>query len=424
MEPSQIQRMKNKINIIIAVATTIFCYCLSSCQPNTSHASMQQAATSIQTQQTAKEVKPKNIELGAQDTAAYFNLLKGKNVGLTANATSVVEGKHLLDFLLENGITVKKIFAPEHGFRGDAEPGQTVNSTIDPKTNVKIASLFGKTKKPTTEMLKDIDIMVYDMQSVGVRFFTYISTMHYVMEACAENNIPVIILDRPNPNIDYTDGPIRNQDAISFVSTDPIPLVYGTTDGELAKMINGEGWLKNGVKCNLTIIPVKNYDRKTKYIPPVKPSPNLPNYLSIRLYPSLCLFEATVLSVGRGTDRPFTSVGYPNANFGEYVFTPQEKPGMMTNPKHKSKKCYGTDFSALNPDSIKFTLKYFFDYNKKCKENNIKMIDRPEFLKLLYGNNSLTEMLDKEISESQIKQSYADELKNFIEKRKKYLIYK
>ena len=397
--------------------------CLCSCKLNRNYIIEPAIKSSISTPKT-KIVKPKVVEIGAQDTTKYFPILKGKKVGLTANATSIVNNKHLLDFLIENNIKVEKIFAPEHGFRGDADPGETVKSTIDKKTGVKIVSLFGNTKKPTAEMLKDIDIMVYDMQSVGVRFFTYISTMHYIMEACAEQNIPVVILDRPNPNIDYTDGPIRNNNAISFVSTDPIPIVYGTTDGELAKMINGEGWLKNGIKCNLTVVPVKNYTRKTKYIPPVKPSPNLPDYLSIRLYPSLCLFEATVLSVGRGTDNPFKIVGYPNKNFGNFTFTPKEKPGMMKNPKHKDKLCYGMDFSNLNPDTIKFTLKYFLEYNQICKNNGIKMIDRPEFLKLLYGNTDLINQISQGQTEQQIKQSYQKDLENFVEKRQKYLLYK
>ncbi|MBP5368463.1 MAG: DUF1343 domain-containing protein [Bacteroidales bacterium] len=369
----------------------------------------------------APQPKPLPVIVAAEDTAAYFNLLKNKRVGLTGNATTVAFGGHLVDLLLDKGIKIAKIYSPEHGFRGDAEPGKRVVSGKDEKTGIEVVSLFGKNLKPSADHLKGIDIMVYDIQDVGCRFFTYISTMHNVMEACAENNIPVVVLDRPNPNIDYVAGPIRDNDAVSFVSLDPIPIVYGTTAGELANMINYEGWLKNGVKCDLTVIPVKNYTRHTRYAPPVKPSPNLPDYLAIRLYPSLCFFEATQVSVGRGTERPFTSIGYPDSTMGAYVFTPKDMPGMQTNPQHKGKRCYGYDFTNFNPDSLKFTLRYFMDmYNKFPKHD---MINRKDFLKLLYGNGSLPTMLQQGKTEEEIMATWQPGLDNYLKIRAKYLIY-
>ena len=369
----------------------------------------------------APQPKPLPVIVAAEDTAAYFNLLKNKRVGLTGNATTVAFGGHLVDLLLDKGIKIAKIYSPEHGFRGDAEPGKRVVSGKDEKTGIEVVSLFGKNLKPSADHLKGIDIMVYDIQDVGCRFFTYISTMHNVMEACAENNIPVVVLDRPNPNIDYVAGPIRDNDAVSFVSLDPIPIVYGTTAGELANMINFEGWLKNGVKCDLTVIPVKNYTRHTRYAPPVKPSPNLPDYLSIRLYPSLCFFEATQVSVGRGTERPFTSIGYPDSTMGAYVFTPKDMPGMQTNPQHKGKRCYGYDFTNLNPDSLKFTLRYFIDMYSKFPKHD--MINRRDFLKLLYGNGTLPAMLQQGKTEEEIIATWQPGLDNYLKIRAKYLIY-
>ena len=378
-------------------------------------------SSQTETTEPAPKPEPKPVIVAAEDTAAYFNLLKNKRVGLTGNATTVAFGGHLVDLLLDKGIKITKIYSPEHGFRGDAEPGKRVVSGKDEKTGIEVVSLFGKNLKPSADHLKGIDIMVYDIQDVGCRFFTYISTMHNVMEACAENNIPVVVLDRPNPNIDYVAGPIRDNDAVSFVSLDPLPIVYGTTAGELANMINYEGWLKNGVKCDLTVIPVKNYTRHTRYAPPVKPSPNLPDYLAIRLYPSLCFFEATQVSVGRGTERPFTSIGYPDSTMGAYVFTPKDMPRMQTNPQHKGKKCYGMDFTNMNPDSVKFTLSYFISmYNKFPKHD---MINRKDFLKLLYGNGSLPTMLQQGKTEEEITATWQPGLDNYLKIRAKYLIY-
>ncbi|MBQ3657571.1 MAG: DUF1343 domain-containing protein [Bacteroidales bacterium] len=384
------------------------------------HAKPNTAQTVVTKADTIIKPEIKKLIVAAEDTANYLNLLREKKVALVANQTSIAFDKHLLDFLIENGITVEKIFAPEHGFRGAGEPGQRIYNETDEKTGVKIVSLFGNNKKPTAEHLKGIETVVYDIQDVGCRFFTYISTLHYIMESCAENNVKIIVLDRPNPNIDYVDGPVREENCKSFVSLDPLPIVYGMTVGELAQMINGEGWLSGDKKCDLTVVPVKNYTRKTKYELPVRPSPNLPDYLSIRLYPSLCLFEGTNISVGRGTLTPFTSIGYPEEKYGEYVFTPKDITGMQTNPMHKGKKCYGLDFKGLNPNQQHFTLEYFIKMYKIAGE---KMLTRKKMLALLYGNTKLPQQLSEDMTEDEIRKTWQPQLSDFKQKRQKYLIY-
>lgn len=378
-----------------------------------------QATDSIVASPQKDTIRP--IIVAAEDTSAYMPLLRGKRVALTANPTAQAFGSHLLDIMIAGGVQVERVFAPEHGFRGAAEPGEKVNTEIDQKTGVKIVSLFGSNLKPTAAQMSGLDYVVYDIQDVGCRFFTYISTLHNVMEAAAENGVKVLVLDRPNPNIDYVAGPIRASDCVSFVSMDPLPIVYGMTAGELAKMINGEGWLKGGVKCDLTVIPVVNYDRSMHYQPPIKPSPNLPDYLSIRMYPSLCLFEATNISVGRGTETPFTFIGYPDPKYGEYVFTPKDIPGMQTNPMHEGKKCYGVDFHGINPDSTRFTLKYFIEM---YRISDGKCITSRNLLAKLYGNKTLDQMLAKGASEQEIEKTWEPELSDFINRRQQYLIYK
>ena len=248
---------------------------------------------------------------GISQTKSYLPLIKGKNIGVIANQTSIYHNTHLIDTLVSEGIIVKKIFSPEHGFRGNIGEGLHISNGIDDKTGIEIISLYGNNKKPKAEQLNDIDILLFDLQDVGTRFYTYISTLTYVMEAAAENDIPVIVLDRPNPNGFYIDGPVLESENSSFVGMNEIPIVYGLTIGEYAMMVNGESWLKDGIKCDLTVIPMSNYDRRAIYKLPVKPSPNLPNWESVYLYPSLCLFEGTVVSVGRGTDKPFQIYGHP-----------------------------------------------------------------------------------------------------------------
>jgi len=309
------------------------------------------------------------ILTGAEQTSLYLSKLKGKNLALVVNQTSRIGDQHLVDFLLSKRLTIKRIFAPEHGFRGEAGAGELIDNSKDRDTGIPIISVYGKNRKASKEQLAGIDIVIFDIQDVGCRFYTYISTLHYMMEACAENNITLLILDRPNPNGDYIDGPILQPAFRSFVGMDPIPVVHGCTIGEMAQMINGEKWLANGVKVKLEIIKVANYTHSMKYEPPVKPSPNLPNYLAIRLYPSLCFFEATSVSVGRGTQIPFQVLGYPDPSFGTFSFTPQSLKGMELNPLQKEKKCYGEDFREIR-EVPKFTLSFFSDWLHKFKNKD------------------------------------------------------
>ena len=275
--------------------------------------------------------KPENVIVGAERTAAYLPLIKDKKVGLVVNQTSTIGKVHLVDSLVRLGIDIQAVFAPEHGFRGEADAGAKITDGKDPKTGVSIISLYGKKRKPGAEDLKGLDWVIFDIQDVGARFYTYISTMHYVMEACAEHNVPFLVLDRPNPNGHYVDGPVRESEYQSFVGMHEIPVVHGMTVGEYAQMVNAEGWLTKGMQCKLKVVTCENYDHKTAYELPIKPSPNLPNIRSIYLYPSLCFFEGTVASVGRGTDTQFQVYGHPDyAQTAPHVFMPVSKPERLT----------------------------------------------------------------------------------------------
>ena len=268
-------------------------------------------------------LKMENIIVGAERTELYFPLLKSKKVGVIANQTSVIGNVHLIDSLVNAGINVQKAFGPEHGFRGNAADGEKVDNAVDSKTGIPIVSLYGANRKPSKESLDGIDIMIFDIQDVGARFYTYISTMSYAMEACAENDVEFIVLDRPNPHGDYVDGPLLEKEFSSFIGLHEIPVVHGMTVGEYAMMVNEEGWLNNQVKCKLKVIPVKNYDHLIKYTLPIAPSPNLPNQTAIDLYPSLCFFEGTIISIGRGTEFPFQVIGHPDFGIGSFAFTPE-----------------------------------------------------------------------------------------------------
>lgn len=360
----------------------------------------------------------KDIETGAEQTESYIPLIKNKRVGVVVNQTSIVNNKHLVDTLITLDINIETIFGPEHGFRGDADAGEKVDSNIDSKTGKPIISLYGKNKKPTPEQVKNIDVIIFDIQDVGVRFYTYISTMHYIMEVCAENNIPLIILDRPNPNGDYISGPILKPEFKSFIGMHPIPIVHGMTVGELAQMINGEGWLDKNLICDLTVIPVKNWTHATKYELPVKPSPNLPNYQSIRLYPSLCFFEATNISIGRGTTFPFQIIGSPIVTDSLFSFTPISISGMSKYPKHKNIECHGSNLQNIKYP--RFTLRYLINF-LKIKGHNI---NRPDFFNLLAGNDTLIQQVKSGLSYSKIEESWQSELDKFDLSRKKYLIYR
>ncbi len=383
-----------------------------------------QKQNEVLTKNRAKaSITPHNIVVGAAQKAAYIGQLKQKSVALVVNQTSMVNGKHLVDDFISNGIKVKKVFAPEHGFRGKADAGEQVSNSKDVKTGLPIISLYGKNKKPTAEQLAGLEVVVFDIQDVGARFYTYISTMHYVMEACAEQGISVLILDRPNPNGHYVDGPVLEADYKSFVGMHPIPIVHGMTVGELAQMINGEGWLKGGIKCDISIIPCENYTHSSVYELPIKPSPNLPNLRAIYLYPSLCLFEPTIVSVGRGTDKQFQIIGSPSHQYAD-SFTPVPKPGAKY-PKHENKTCYGKDFTAAaanvyhkNALDLSWLIQYY-----KATTDKAGFFTNAAFFNKLAGNSSLQSQLKSGANEASIRASWEPKLSNFKEKRKKYLLY-
>ena len=359
---------------------------------------------------------------GAERPELYLEELQGKSVGIVANQTSILThdgNKHVVDFLLEKGIKVKRVFVPEHGFRGQADAGEKVDNTVDAKTGLPIISLYGNNKKPKPVQIQDLDILIFDLQDVGVRFYTYISTMHYLMEAAAENGKKVIIFDRPNPNGNYIAGPVLEKGFKSFVGMHPIPVVHGLTVGELAQMINGEKWLKGGIKADLEVIPVANWDHGIAYNLPVKPSPNLPNDLSIKLYPSTCFFEGTIVSLGRGTHFPFQVYGYPDSKFGNFTFTPVSINGMSKNPPHQDKKCYGVDLRGESMTHV-FTIKYLIDAYQKSGKGQAFFTN---YFNTLAGTDQLKKMIMEGKSEAEINASWADDLTQYKMLRTKYLIY-
>ncbi|GAB4002650.1 DUF1343 domain-containing protein [Spirosoma daeguense] len=372
--------------------------------------------------QTKTSTPANAIQTGADQMGLYLPTLQGKRVGLVVNHTSRIGKTHLVDSLLARGIAVKTIFAPEHGFRGDATDGEKITSSRDPRTGIMVASLYGKTYKPTPQQLDSLDVVVFDIQDVGARFYTYTSTMHYVMEACAETNKPMIVLDRPNPNGHYVDGPVLDPKFKSFVGLNPIPVVYGLTIGELARMINGEGWLAGAKTCPLTIIPLKNYTHQTPYVLPVPPSPNLPNQQSILLYPSLCFFENTVVSVGRGTDKQFQVIGSHYTKYGPYTFTPVDKPGAI-NPPLEGQLCYGLDLSNVTVKKDGLMLNYLFDFIKRASDKN-KFFFPNNWIDKLAGTDQLRLQLLTGVSEEKIRKSWQPALDTYKVMRKKYLLYK
>ena len=362
------------------------------------------------------------ISPGAESFKIYLPILKDKKVGVVAHQASLLfnesKNQHLVDFLIKNQIDVEKIFAPEHGFRGKADAGEKISNYYDSKTGIPIVSLYGNNKKPSNENLKNIDVIIFDLQDVGVRFYTYISTLHYVMQSCAETKIPIIVLDRPNPNLHYIDGPVLEKEYSSFIGMHPVPIVYGMTIGEYALMINGEGWLKNGLITELKIIPIQNYSRTSMYELPKRPSPNLPNSQSIALYPSLCLLEPTVISIGRGTENQFQIFGHPELKINDYSFKPLPNFGSK-NPKHNGIICYGKNLSKV-PKPKKIELKWLIEaYRYFPRPNSF-------FLKgfnQIAGNDKLKQQLLLYTSENEIRKSWESELELFKKIRKKYLIY-
>ncbi|WP_369753075.1 exo-beta-N-acetylmuramidase NamZ domain-containing protein [Flavobacterium sp. WC2409] len=360
-----------------------------------------------------------SIKTGADNFELYLPMLKNKKVGIVTNQSGILSNKiHLVDFLLSKNIDVQNIFAPEHGFRGTADAGQHIVDGKDSKTGLSIISLYGDNKKPKTEQLASIDIMVFDLQDVGARFYTYISSLHYIMEACAENNIPLLILDRPNPNGGIVDGPILEKEFTSFVGMHPVPLLHGMTIGEYAQMINGEKWLKNRVQCKLTVIPCLNYNHNLSYSLPVKPSPNLPNDQAVNLYASLCLFEGTNVSVGRGTVQQFQIYGSPFLPKSNFSFIPKPNIGAQ-NPIYNGVICYGEDLSAIakvNQLELKWIIKAYKNTDDKSKFFN-------SFFTKLAGTKKLQAQIENNIPEVEIRASWKEGLLNFKEMREKYLIY-
>ncbi|HRK27299.1 MAG TPA: DUF1343 domain-containing protein [Chitinophagales bacterium] len=359
----------------------------------------------------------------AENWKSYANLLTNKRIALVVNQTSMVGKIHLTDFLLQQNIRVVKVFAPEHGFRGDADAGATIKNSRDVNTGLPVISLYGKNKKPLPDDLKDVDLVVFDIQDVGARFYTYISTMHYVMEACAEQNKEFVVLDRPNPNGFYIDGPILEPAYQSFVGMHPIPIVHGLTVGELALMINGEGWLANGERCNLTVVPCQNYTHQSFYELPIKPSPNLPNPRAIYLYPSLCFFEGAAVSVGRGTDKQFQLVGSPKSLAYSFAFTPVSKPGAAS-PVFMNETCYGIDLSDFPIDSLRsmrrinlqWLINFYQTYSVKDQFFNA-------FFNKLAGNDVLQQQIKDGLTEEDIRATWQWGLDQYKAKRRQYLLY-
>lgn len=371
--------------------------------------------------------KATNIKNGADQIESLISIIGNKRIALVANQTSLTGNTHLLDTLYSLGKRPVALFAPEHGFRGKADAGETVKDGKDVKTGTKIISLYGKNKKPSATDLANIDLIVFDIQDVGARFYTYISTLYYVMQACAENGKELIVLDRPNP-CDYVDGPILKKEYKSFVGMLPIPVLHGCTIGELAGMINGEGWLGKNLKCNYSVIKVKGWKHGDPYSLPVKPSPNLPNDQSIALYASLCLFEATSVSVGRGTYFPFQVIGSPLLPKDKYPFsfTPKSLEGFDKNPLHKDITCHGLDLRKTDTKQLKgFSLKYIIEiYNEFKKMNKSEsFLTRPKWFDLLMGTNQVRLDMLKGKSEKEIRSAWNEELKEYKEMREKYILY-
>ena len=369
---------------------------------------------SCQTQQTSDDVIT-----GAAQVNDYISLLEDKNVAVVANQTSVINDVHLVDTLLSRSVNITKVFAPEHGFRGQADAGASIDNTIDTKTGLPILSLYGKNKKPSKEFLEAVDIVVFDIQDVGARFYTYISTLHYVMEACAENSIPVLVLDRPNPNAHYVDGPVLDTAFQSFVGMHPIPIVHGMTMAEYAQMINGEYWLKDSVQCELHWQRMRNYHHQKHYDLPIKPSPNLPNSQSITLYPSLCLFEGTDVSIGRGTLQQFQVIGSPQLDSCSYAFTPISRQGAKY-PKYENEVCCGWDLREVEVHEgidLDYLIEAFHQYDGKGARFFNSFFDK------LAGSDQLRIQIESGWTSEQIKETWKEGLEAFKKTSQGYLIY-
>lgn len=401
---------------------------ISQCSPP-EKASSQKEPSEVMTPKGGDKASGPNIPapfiiVGAERTGAYLEQLKGRKVGLIVNQTSTVNGSHLVDWLVAENVQVKKIFAPEHGFRGTADAGQQIKNGADPKTGLPIISLYGKNKKPTADQMAGLDLIIFDIQDVGARFYTYISTMHYVMEACAENNLDFWVFDRPNPNGHYVDGPILDPTYQSFVGMHPVPVVHGMTVGEYAQMVNGEGWLKNGARCQLTVIPCENYSHDLSYELPTKPSPNLPNPTAIYLYPSLCFLEGTTASAGRGTNLQFQIYGHPDYSGGDFEFTPVSMAGAKY-PKHENKVVYGYNLSKEPLSKLRergLDLTYLVDFYRFFPNKETFFL-KNKFFDTLAGTDVLRKDIIAGKTAEEIHASWKPGLEKFRVMRDKYLLY-
>jgi len=394
---------------------------LSDCATTPSAATSPPAVAVNSAPQVLTEAPPAAppLRVGAEQFQRYLPQLKGKRVGLVVNQTARVGKAFLVDTLLAQGVGVKVIFGPEHGFRGEAADGATIKDGKDARSGLPVRSLYGATKKPTPEMLTDVDVLVFDIQDVGARFYTFISTMHYVMEAAAEQGKEVVVLDRPNPNGWYVDGPVLEPAHKSFVGMHPIPIVHGLTVGELAKMINGEKWLASSKQCRLTVVPVAGYTHATRYPLPIAPSPNLPNQHSVALYPTVCMLEGTDVSVGRGTTTPFEVVGAPTQPATRpFSFTPKPNAGSPT-PPQDGKRCYGLDLRQTGND-VGFSLKYLLDFYQQSTAKD-KFFSK--YFEQLSGTSALRQQIIAGKSEEEIRQSWEPALSQYKAMRKKYLLY-
>lgn len=360
---------------------------------------------------------------GSERLHLYLDSIKGKRVAIVGNQTSMIGKVHLVDTLLALGVTIQKVFSPEHGFRGDADAGEKVWNDVDMKTGIPLISLYGNNKKPKAAQLEDVDIVIFDIQDVGVRFYTYISTLHYVMEACAESDKQIIVLDRPNPNGHYIDGPILEKGHKSFVGMHPVPIVYGMTIGEYALMINEECWLADSIHCNISVVPCKNYSHKMRYVLPIPPSPNLRSETAISLYPSLCLFEATTVSVGRGTERPFEYYGHPNFPELPFQFTPISSFGAKK-PLWENRVCYGVDLHPVVSTKRMYDLNIQFLLDAKMYlGDTVPFINQPAFFDRLAGTSELRRQINQGMSAKDIRNTWRPGIKEFRKTRSKYLLY-
>lgn len=370
-----------------------------------------------------KQIKPNNdsIILGIEQVAYYLPMLKGKRVGLVVNQTSQFKHKHLVDVLIDNNVNVRAIFAPEHGFRGDLDAGEKFSSSIDEKTGIPLISIYGKNRKPSLDVLSNLDVIIFDIQDVGVRFYTYISSMHYMMEAASDARVSFIVFDRPNPNGAFVDGPILEPGFTSFVGMHKIPLVHGMTIGELALMFKGEGWLDTNNELNLTVVRMNNYQRRMPYSLPIKPSPNLPNDIAINLYPSLGFFEATPVSIGRGTDFPFQVIGHDKISLGDFKFMPISTPGAANSPKLMNKSLIGQDLRYSNIRGV--DLSFIISWYQAFQESNTTFFTRADFMDKLSGTDKLRKAIVAGKTQREIKQSWQQGLDKFIKLREPYLLY-